>query len=638
MAADQLPPPPSHPPTLDVDDAFNDADDDPDLPYIFSRDTVRKELEKSLPPPLDLWEDEEAENTASTTGAFFTSSASSHGRVNGSSYGNAGEWTSPTLESPLSTHFSQLSLSPSLQTHSDGEDEGIRSLDPRSPVVQKQAQPEPTEQPYPTIVIDASEDPTTRASVAKPQSPSSPQGTPPLGTGHGKSSSSSSNTDFPVIVPPLSVPVPSINSAPPSHPPTAASSPPPHMASSSSLPDSNSKNLLHEKTFVHRSVTSGPSAFEKVRSRTRPTFLPPKSRKEDDKHLTDWQNMMKQSRISAEKHRKALQDRRLAREKAIEDSLARWEAEIMPDWKVVHRNPSLRRLWWQGIPTKLRASLWEKAVGNPLALNKDHFRTCLSRAKRALAAGTFPPETLALLEEDLRTTLPGIHIFHPENGPLHDDLKQMLYAWVVSRADEGLGYTAGAARIAAMLLINLPIQNAFIVMRNLLDRHCMRSFFGGERSQDDVEAYYRIFDTLLADGMPKIYFNFKQHQISPSSYLPDWLISLFLDHLPFEACARVWDVLILEGDAFLFRAALGILAVLEPRLFFPDRKELLDLLKGENKAALEVAKREGTRLDGGKYEIYGVDEETLWDRIEHMDDWWKESTWTRLIQRELPDV
>jgi hypothetical protein len=53
---------------------------------------------------------------------------------------------------------------------------------------------------------------------------------------------------------------------------------------------------------------------------------------------------------------------------------------------------------------------------------------------------------------------------------------------------------------------------------------------------------------------------------------------------------------------------------------------------------LEVAKREEASLDGGKYEIYGVDEETLWDRIDHMEDWWKESTWTRLIQRELPDI
>jgi hypothetical protein len=65
---------------------------------------------------------------------------------------------------------------------------------------------------------------------------------------------------------------------------------------------------------------------------------------------------------------------------------------------------------------------------------------------------------------------------------------------------------------------------------------------------------------------------------------------------------------------------------------------LLDLNSGENRAALEVAKRDARPLDGGKYEIYGVDEETLWERIDGMHDWWKESTWIRLIHRELPDL
>jgi TBC1 domain family member 14 len=79
--------------------------------------------------------------------------------------------------------------------------------------------------------------------------------------------------------------------------------------------------------------------------------------------------------------------------------------------------------------------------------------------------------------------------------------------------------------------------------------------------------------------MMTVYFNFKQHHISPSAYLPEWLIPLFLDHLPFEACARIWDVIILEGDSFLYRVALGILAILEPRLFFPDKQELMELLR-----------------------------------------------------------
>lgn len=118
----------------------------------------------------------------------------------------------------------------------------------------------------------------------------------------------------------------------------------------------------------------------------------------------------------------------------------------------------------------------------------------------------------------------------------------MLCAWVVSRSDEGLGYTTGIAKIAAMFLINMPTQQGFVVMRNLLERHCMRSFYGGISTRDEVGYYinfhhqdsadwidcrlrlttgeiwvvlvqlasysflFRIFDTMLADGMPKSIF------------------------------------------------------------------------------------------------------------------------------------
>lgn len=138
-------------------------------------------------------------------------------------------------------------------------------------------------------------------------------------------------------------------------------------------------------------------------------------------------------------------------------------------------------------------------VVNTDAFIPDNFRSCLARANRAFKAGTFPEITLALLEEDISNTLPALHIFHKETGPLYSDLKDILYAWIVSRADEGLGYTAGAAKIAGMLLISIPPQQAFVVMRNLLERHCLRSFFGGDGAREDVRRslpfYIRSADT-----------------------------------------------------------------------------------------------------------------------------------------------
>ncbi|TFY64304.1 hypothetical protein EVJ58_g2726 [Rhodofomes roseus] len=374
---------------------------------------------------------------------------------------------------------------------------------------------------------------------------------------------------------------------PPRSAPNVISSSVSHLPLSSSQPTSSSHASVSHisappvaSAFRRQKARSmGPSVLDRVVSKTRPTFLPPKPRDEDRKHMADWEQMMKRSRAAEEKRRKALEERRYSREKKIDESIGRWEREIVPDWTVVNRNPALRKLWWAGIPTKLRATMWQNAVGNTLVLSKDAYKTCLARAKRALNHASFPTTVLGLIEEDIKTTLPSLHLFAPGVGPMYEDLKDMLCAWVVSRSDEGLGYLPGIAKIAAMLLLNMAAAQGFVVMRNLLERHCLRSFFGGLTSKDDVEAYYRIFDTLLADGMPKIYFNFKQHQVSPAAYLPDWLIPLFLDHLPFEACARLWDILLLEGDSFLFRASLAILAVLEPRLFFPDRRELLELLK-----------------------------------------------------------
>ena len=81
-----------------------------------------------------------------------------------------------------------------------------------------------------------------------------------------------------------------------------------------------------------------------------------------------------------------------------------------------------------------------------------------------------------------------------------------------------------------------------------------------------VWAILRIPHEIAETGLFPIlvYFNFKQHQLSPAYYLPDRLIPSFLDHLPdINTCAHVWDVLLLEEVAFLFRVTLALPAGLE---------------------------------------------------------------------------
>jgi hypothetical protein len=68
---------------------------------------------------------------------------------------------------------------------------------------------------------------------------------------------------------------------------------PPVVSPSATSSSSPSSSFGHKPT---RSV--GPSVFERVVSKTRPPFLPPKSKHEDQKHMADWEKMMKRSRAA----------------------------------------------------------------------------------------------------------------------------------------------------------------------------------------------------------------------------------------------------------------------------------------------------------------------------------------------------
>ena len=61
---------------------------------------------------------------------------------------------------------------------------------------------------------------------------------------------------------------------------------------------------------------------------------------------------------------------RRAREEAVERSLETWERMVLPDLKKAIKDTQVRKLWWGGIPPKLRPQLWQWAVGNALALSK----------------------------------------------------------------------------------------------------------------------------------------------------------------------------------------------------------------------------------------------------------------------------
>jgi hypothetical protein len=220
------------------DDAFAVPDDEPTNP--FSRHVIRQDIVTAwtnLPPEP---------NDADTNDSVSTLDIDAAAHESPVELG--------TAHSMLSAEFSQISLSPTI-------DDAVDT-------------------PYPNVVIDASEASDHRVTLtldhhtaATPSDPS---------------------------------PVPSIRSLPPESMPrsptaesASASIPPLTIATNTHHSTPAIENHASQPAQKHRPTRStGPSMFEKVRSKTRPVYLPPKPKAEDEKHLADWEKMMHLSRAA----------------------------------------------------------------------------------------------------------------------------------------------------------------------------------------------------------------------------------------------------------------------------------------------------------------------------------------------------
>lgn len=219
-----------------------------------------------------------------------------------------------------------------------------------------------------------------------------------------------------------------------------------------------------------------------------------------------------------------------------------------------------------------------------------------------------------------------------------------------------------------MLMLNLAPADAFLSLVNLVEKSLLKSFYTQDASEVStglppyyeahhilrscsrspelyfqVQAYCRIFDTLLADSMAKVYATFSQEVVPPSLYLVPWISTAFIKYLPLDLATRLFDVFLLEGDSFLFRVALVVLQILEPRLFNPVLEDLKSVFAGTDRGAIAVARRqrdateEECRIEVEEvYQVMGCGEEEIFGRLEKLE--WKEETFQRLIERELPDI
>lgn len=323
---------------------------------------------------------------------------------------------------------------------------------------------------------------------------------------------------------------------------------------------------------------------EAVLARTRPSWLPPKDPKEEKRHLKQWEKMMAQA-AEAERRRAVKEREEESQKKQVEGSLARiWEQHVLPNWDIVIKEPRTRELWWRGVTARSRGAVWSKAIGNELSLSETSYTAALKRAKaiRAEVANLPGDERskhadsawLSAIERDVPTVFPQLGIFSA-GAPLHDTLKDVLLAYSAYRSD--VGYVYGTHVIAGLFVLNLSASASFTALANLLNRPLPLAFL-----VQDLSSIQRIHELVLATlkyKMPKLHSHLTDPKLdlSPEEYLTPFLSTLGAMHLSPEACSRVWDITVFEGDKTFIRTIVGVLSMLESKLY-GDRDEVLNIL------------------------------------------------------------
>ncbi|GAA5864059.1 hypothetical protein JCM1840_000689 [Sporobolomyces johnsonii] len=242
----------------------------------------------------------------------------------------------------------------------------------------------------------------------------------------------------------------------------------------------------------------------------------------------------------------------------------------------VRKSKKMRQLVLSGVPSSVRGKVWA-------------FLAEAEREKRpGLYASLCALERLPLsttIMDDLSTML----LDHPQfalGSAGREDLEAVLHAF--ARFDQQLGYFPGLVNVVALLLMQMPAEEAFFTLVSLVRNYGFKQFFPVGKEELRLETL--AFGFLLEAVEPKTAKRLRDLSIPPSSYLPTWLSTLFLSILPLPSVLRIVDLLLFDPRT-RYRAPLALLDLshLTDESAFPTRDSVLNHLLAPSPAAFSPA-------------------------------------------------
>lgn len=266
------------------------------------------------------------------------------------------------------------------------------------------------------------------------------------------------------------------------------------------------------------------------------------------------------------------------------------------------RSVKTQRFIRKGIPPRWRGDAWFFYAGGDELLHKhpDQYSTLVSRSESELSSND--KDTI---ERDLHRTFPDNIHFKPESTvssvqlpsietPLLSSLRRVLQAFALYCPR--IGYCQSLNFIAGLLLLFLPEEKSFWMLHIITTDYLPGTHdVSLEGANVDLWVLMIAFKESMPALWPKI-SNVDGKTSSGDPKLPtislcttSWFMSLFIGTLPIESVLRVWDILFYEGSRTLFRVALAIFKLGEPRIkAMSDPMEIFQIVQALPRSMLDI--------------------------------------------------
>lgn len=203
----------------------------------------------------------------------------------------------------------------------------------------------------------------------------------------------------------------------------------------------------------------------------------------------------------------------------------------------------------KGIPPSLRGKAWLYLSG--AAYQKE---TGAPGVFWELDADPGEPRWCEDIRKDLDRQFPEHELFSRQ-GPYgrsgQDDLYRLLKAYTVLHPDEG--YCQGQAPIGAVLLMHMPLEEAFYVFVQICHKYLPGYYSPG---LVNIQLDGDILQEVLKAKLPATHKHLRRCQVEPALYMIEWFMSVYCRNLPWATVLRVWDMFFCEGVKVLFKVAL----------------------------------------------------------------------------------